>query len=335
MTYNVRGLGDSVKRRKIFQQIRDKSIDIACLQETHCTKKKHKIIRSEWGANVYFSDGENNARGTMILFKKDSSIDHDNIKTWSDNNGHILSVSFVLNQQSFTVISLYAPNKDDVDFFINLLEKVEQIDTDHIILMGDLNKCLNVKLDKKGGASNSTKCADFLNVYLGENDWFDVWRETHPGIFRYTWKRRRPLIMTRLDYILMPLGTIAKVNKCEIDHYTVSDHFPVIVDLDLQDATKGPGLWKFNNKHLCNSEYVDQMNHIIDSAKERYINLGRSQKWEQVKYEAKRFSMKFSAEKARQKRKDIIDLKKKLTTAHKKLAMINLQSDRAIQLFQK
>ena len=49
MSLNVRGIADTVKRRKIFNYCRNKEMDVICLQETHSTCETHHIWRSEWG----------------------------------------------------------------------------------------------------------------------------------------------------------------------------------------------------------------------------------------------------------------------------------------------
>ena len=48
-TYNVNGLRDSLKRRKIFNYLHDKSIDVAFLQEVHSSNSIEKFWKSEFG----------------------------------------------------------------------------------------------------------------------------------------------------------------------------------------------------------------------------------------------------------------------------------------------
>ena len=48
-TFNVRGIGNGMKRRKIFHFLHNKEFDIVFLQETHSSKKSECIWRSEWG----------------------------------------------------------------------------------------------------------------------------------------------------------------------------------------------------------------------------------------------------------------------------------------------
>ena len=45
------------------------------LQETHCTKKYRQIWCSQFRKDIYFADGESNARGVAIAFNKDLGVE--------------------------------------------------------------------------------------------------------------------------------------------------------------------------------------------------------------------------------------------------------------------
>ena len=48
-TFNVKGLRNDSKRRKVFQHINQKNFDVICLQETHSEVADEKIWKSQWG----------------------------------------------------------------------------------------------------------------------------------------------------------------------------------------------------------------------------------------------------------------------------------------------
>ena len=48
----------------------------------------------------------------------------------------------------FTLVNLYAPNKDDPYFFQNAKNRILEFYCDNIILGGDFNLIKNAKLDK-------------------------------------------------------------------------------------------------------------------------------------------------------------------------------------------
>ena len=60
---NVQGLGNSQKRRDVFQYLRQKNSSIYFLQDTHFTEKQEQYIRSEWGYDCYFNSFTSQSRG--------------------------------------------------------------------------------------------------------------------------------------------------------------------------------------------------------------------------------------------------------------------------------
>lgn len=51
----------------------------------------------------------------------------------------------------FTLVNLYAPNKDDPFFFQNVENQLLEFDCDNIVLGGDLNLIKNAELGKESG----------------------------------------------------------------------------------------------------------------------------------------------------------------------------------------
>ena len=63
-----------------------------------------------------------------------------------------------------------------------------------------------------------------------------------------------------------------------------SDHCPVYIVIHFNDdSIRGPGVWKFNTRHLRNKEYVNFINNILDKAPQKYINCDPCQCWEYIK----------------------------------------------------
>ena len=97
-----------------------------------------------------------------------------------------------------------------------------------------------------------------------------------------------------------------------------SDHSPIFFSLvSTKPASKGKGLWKFNNSLLLNEEFVTKMrNYIhlkINEMNHENINDNQIQ-WEFLKYKVKKFSRKFSKTLAKELREklQILENKSKL-----------------------
>ena len=134
----MRGLVDKVKRTKVLRFLREQQIDIACLQETHFTQSKHRVFNNEWGGKVIYSDGQSSAGGVVVMF--DRKLNIENLRFKKDNNGRYLSVSFTIDQVTMLLVNLYAPIKDNEQFFAEVVDKLQYSTEDHIMLMGDFNQ---------------------------------------------------------------------------------------------------------------------------------------------------------------------------------------------------
>ena len=232
----------------------------------------------------------------------------------------------MINDHTYTLANVYAPNDDCPEFFVHLLDEIQQDTADYILIGGDLNKVLNVHLDKRGGNNTETKSAQIINSFLHENDWSDIWRDLHDDTFQFTWRQKSPNIMTRLDYFLALIAMLGMVNKCSILPAVLLDHSPIQLEIIMSKQVKGPGYWKFNTWHLYSSEFVNEVNRIIDYAEFRYTELNPLNKWEMIKHDIREYAVNFSRQVASNKRKDTEKWTRQLTAQYKKLAMINLNA---------
>ena len=88
VSLNVRGLGDSSKRRDVFNYLQNKNYSIVCLQDTHFSKDLENIVSAEWGYKVWFSSYLSNKRGVGILFK--NNFEFNVYNQYVDTNGNVL-----------------------------------------------------------------------------------------------------------------------------------------------------------------------------------------------------------------------------------------------------
>ena len=65
---NCQGLGDQNKRRDVFSYLRKHNYSIICLQDTHFTKSRERVIENEWGYKAFFNSFDSRSRGVAVLF---------------------------------------------------------------------------------------------------------------------------------------------------------------------------------------------------------------------------------------------------------------------------
>ena len=96
---NVRGLRNALKRRCIFNWIRDSDFNLILLQETHSTPDVERCWCNEWGYKIEFSHGSSASAGVCILFKPSASFEILNVDR--DINGRLLCISVKINDVYF------------------------------------------------------------------------------------------------------------------------------------------------------------------------------------------------------------------------------------------
>lgn len=115
MSYNARGLNDSVKRKEVFYWLKNKQAHIIFLQETHSTKETEHLWFADWDGDIIFSHGTSQARGTAILFSRSTPKSLN--QSFIDKNGRYIVLDTDINGLKLTLCNIYAPNDDDSDFF--------------------------------------------------------------------------------------------------------------------------------------------------------------------------------------------------------------------------
>ena len=72
------------------------------------------------------------------------------------------------------------------------------------------------------------------------------------------------------------------------------------MDLSLN---KNPGLWKLNCSVLNETNYVDSYKSVIKEAADETLNFTARDRWDFIKFKIKSFSMKYSADRKKEKEK--------------------------------
>ena len=84
--YNVRGISNPIKRKKVFGQLQKLHCSVALLQETHLPEIEHLKLKREWVDQVYSAScRRGKKRGVAILFNK--SVYYNNEKIFQDEEG--------------------------------------------------------------------------------------------------------------------------------------------------------------------------------------------------------------------------------------------------------
>ena len=313
-SFNVKGLRDVKKRRKIFQYLHQRNFDIICLQETHSHSDDVGLWSNEFGGRILFSHGSKDSKGVMILIRKNAPVKIG--KTFSDLEGRTIACELGYEDKKFSLVNIYAPNKDDPIFFLSLFIKLAEFEIEigctNKVILGDFNLVLDLEKDKQGGnKSTHEKAANTLKSYMDDEALCDVWRLKHPDSTLMTWKVLKPkAIFERLDFILVSSDLVDNIKAEGIGTAYLSDHgIPWVVMSPIQ-APKGRGFWKLNTRLLADKEYVQEIESLM--AEILRENMDKVKKWEWLKHKIREHSIKYSARKNKDRVNKLLLYEKKL-----------------------
>ena len=161
-------------------------------------------------------------------------------------------------------------------------------------------------------SSKGTKIAFTIELFC------DIWRIRNPKTKTFTFRQKHlsGLIQRRLDYFYISHSMQVSVKNTDALASLLSDHSPITFScFKNEESNRGRGLWKFNNSLIENEEYVLQMKKfILDTLNELFTEniLDDQVKWEYLKYNIRKYTIKFSKELAKNTNKTIDDLETKL-----------------------
>ncbi len=297
-SWNVRGLGNVVKRAKVFTPKKSLAVDIMFLQETHIVHKAKDRLKVGWVDQIYQSSFSSKARGVAILFRKNVSFIH--TSTISDPIGRFFIVVGVLNSTPITFVNIYAPNFDDPLFFKKVFNVIPNISDTNILIGGDLNLTLDPLLDKQSSKSphlsNASAC---LNTLMINSNLVDIWRLTHPTTRDYSFFSPVHKSHSRIDYFLLDAKLLSTVVSVSYHPIVISDHSILSMNLKVGVQSTGGCHWRLDPTLLADEHFTnyiqDQITHFINENDTGEVN--DSTLWESLKAVTRGHIMSFVSSK--------------------------------------
>ena len=335
ISLNVRGIRNFEKRKSIFNWLMKQNSDICFLQETYSTEDIENQWKKQWPGDIYFAHGSTHSHGVAILIRKSLDFKLQSIQT--DKEGRFLFIEAKIQDEPFLLVNIYAPNSvTSQSLFLQSLTELlcdEQYQgTNHkIILGGDLNITFDPDLDCSGGKPVLKESVKFVDDILLNNDLVDIWRIRNPDAKKFTWRQKSPIIQRRLDY--WPISDLLQDDVANVDIVTAikTDHSAITLEINsLKDQQRGPSFWKFNNSLLEDPLYaqclrdgfpkwLDEINYCDDL----------TVKWDWMKYKIREESISYSKSKAKERRKKMQDIERKLKFCEEKIAETPTQENLA------
>ena len=237
------------------------------------SKEIENCVKSEWGGHAYFSSFNSQSRGVAIFMPKNFPVKV--LDKFSDKNGNILALLLEIENKQILIQGVYGPNRDEPDFYTNeCFKKINEWDPNHIICVGDWNIPLKPDIDTLNYNNyNNPRARAELQKKILEFDLLDIFRELNPTERKYTWKQWGAQKYSRLDYFLTSSSLVPYIKKIEILPSCFSDHYPITLEVDFANFTRGRGFWKLNNSLLYDKVYVDLVKTTIKRVVCQYASI--------------------------------------------------------------
>ena len=205
-------------------------------------------------SHLFHSKFSHKARGAAIIINKNVRFELTN--SLLDPNGRYVIVSGMLQNTPVILASIYAPNWDNDNFFMNVFARIPNADNHRIIMAGDWNLVQDINLDRSSlTQSTLSKSAKVVLHNASQLGLSDPWRFFNPQSKAFSFFSH---LFTNL-FIFYLITMIHLVNSCEYHPIAVSDHSPTSVDIN----------FPLNSPLMSDSEFRDYVSTQISS----YIEL--------------------------------------------------------------
>ena len=131
LSANCQGLRTYEKRVDVLSYLKDANASIVCLQDTHLLENDRSSIRQIW-PECYINGTKTNSRGVIILLNNNS--EYSILDSFQDGEGNILQLLINFGTFKLNLINIYAPNKDNPNFFSKIVELAQNENADHVMI---------------------------------------------------------------------------------------------------------------------------------------------------------------------------------------------------------
>ena len=196
------------------------------------------------------------------------------------------------------MINCYAPNSEtgQVKIVKDISKQLADMDITpdyKYICTGDWNLIFDASMDSFGEKAVLKRKTIFqIKTIMSNFELVDIWRVRNPTLRQFTWRRKTPLQMSRLDFFFISNDLQFGVKSCENLCPLSSDHSPVKLKLQTDSADyRGRGYWKFNCSLLENNQYVSDMENKISELISTFKDSDDPRvNWEYLKFKMREFS---------------------------------------------
>ena len=236
-------------------------------------------------------------------------------------NGRYVVMKAELNGSEIVLGNIYGTNEDDPSVLQEFFDKIESYACSVMILGGDWNAVLNVKMDRVTKAkrvSNNHRCQKMIKQFMDYKDLVDVWRLNNPQKKRFSFYRKNPVSKSRIDFFIISENLYSQKTKpiADIVDGYLTDHSMITLELHIGKAKRGNSYWKLNIDLLLNEEYINLIKHCIQDtiATNETENVSKHVLLQTVLCVVRGESLKFSSQRKSERKKKLEHLQNEINS---------------------
>lgn len=341
LTYNCNGLNNKIKAKRIQSALLKSRAEIVFLQETHLKKVLDPLLKTKRFGTQAQAPGTSKSRGVAILISP--RLRPQILAQMVDLQGRFLFLNVLLEDQPYTLASVYVPNEKQIQYIDDVFYKLQTFSTGPIILGGDLNCVVDRNLDYSGmrGAGKIPIDPPAANLglrrLLQKYDFCDAWRLRTPGVRDYTHHSQQFASHSKIDYLLLSNSLLSTLSASDIGLCIWSDHAWVEGQLQLHKTPKSRPHWRLNPNLIYLEPIHSEVEEEIRSYFKNNRDCGTSTRfvWDALKAVIRGKFIAASSSYCKQKRKvkdellkSIASLEKQHKTSCSKSVFKTLQAER-------
>lgn len=125
LSVNANGLNHPAKWSSLWKTELSDGCDILCVQETHFTLDKAPQCAHKNFPHIFKADYMCKQRGVLIAVR--DSLTFTLLKCYSDPEGRYIILVCTLDNVTYTLVNIYAPNVIKMKFHKRVLKKISEL----------------------------------------------------------------------------------------------------------------------------------------------------------------------------------------------------------------
>lgn len=125
VSQNAQGLNSPTKRKKILQSLHTQNTDILLLQDTHFPKRYSLSFIHAKFPTFFLANADDKTKGVAILISQ--SCKFSLLTEYKDPEGQFVLAKGTIDNQIFSLVSYYAPNRGQEHFFQNMFKTLNPL----------------------------------------------------------------------------------------------------------------------------------------------------------------------------------------------------------------